>query len=1007
MKHLRLLFAALTIIVSVGTSAQVWTNAELADGKYILQNVATGRYMGPANAWGTQASLIENSHWNTLAKVDDGIYTIESQVSNGGSSYYFNGSYMDQGATNITIQKNQSGYYSLSLDGMFIGYNGSDYIISSTLNDQNAKAALWQIIAYDDFLEGASEETPRDATYRIACPNFDRNHRYSSAWTMQSSNQNLSGGDNTNRCAESWRAAFTLTQKINDLPNGVYHLRAQAAITDYAEAYDGNNYPVVYAGNANTPFKDMDVNDRGTDMGTLSASFTAGKYYVNWIEAIVTDGTLTIGTKGTRTDTWCIWDNFQLEYLGPVTDITPLVNAYLQALANARELSNTQDKIAPSVLANLNAVIAAYDESKVDQTSKSAVEEATAALNEAIALANNSIANYKLLASLTNGMLPNNSIDGWVCTNTNTFEINTWSVEGDSDGTGMETPFIQNWVYLDSTLGDGTISYTLTGLEPGEQYFISALVRVYSESGTAPNGPTFFTNNDTFDLTTTGTAFEFNNMLGYYATIENIATVGEDGVLTLGVSIENANYNWVAIRNVVIQDATTAFNFSKEKYYKLRPYAVNIIGEPTDNTNARTTLSNSLNRTDAKVEMAEDAITVSQAYNTLYEALSTYAAIANPTGNGQFDLNFLLTNPNLDGLPSWNKAAGWYTEESDGNSQVMVNNDKANGEKNAFYEYWSNPAKASGRFALYTKATLGTGIYKMSCYAFAEDQYVGTNVRGVKFFANDTEGSTIQSTILEPADIEFVNPESCDVKIGLKTTEGNTCNWMGIGYVQLYKLPSTKVATLTDNDTSAPSAGAYTTINYNRTLLAGLNTLVLPFATTKEELGADLVLEYKGSEQADGKTVLRFTAVESLEANKPYAIMMESQKTLTSFENKTVTEPTDLTVAGDEYSFVGTFTAYTAKTSPIVESDYIAVDKNFKRAKGGNVIKAYRGYLKKVGDSNSEVAFNFDGEYVDGITAAKMMESLGEEAIYNLNGQRVNTLQKGVYIVNGKKIVVK
>ena len=103
----KLLFAAMTLIAgawSLSASAQTWTNSDLDAGRYIFMNIGSGRYLGPGNDWGSQASLIQPSHFNTLAKVSDGVYTIESQVNLGGTNYFFTGSYMDGVATNVTIK---------------------------------------------------------------------------------------------------------------------------------------------------------------------------------------------------------------------------------------------------------------------------------------------------------------------------------------------------------------------------------------------------------------------------------------------------------------------------------------------------------------------------------------------------------------------------------------------------------------------------------------------------------------------------------------------------------------------------------------------------------------------------------------------------------------------------------------------------------------------------------------------------------------------------------------
>ena len=401
-----------------------------------------------------------------------------------------------------------------------------------------------------------------------------------------------------------------------------------------------------------------------------------------------------------------------------------------------------------------------------------------------------------------------------------------------------------------------------------------------------------------------------------------------------------------------------------------------------------------------------------------------YAKNADPTEGNRFDLTFMLTNANLEGLPTWQGCDGWYTDQpvdpGNVNSQVMNSNDVASTDgKNAFYEFWSRVPKANNEFTLYQKVTLTEGIYNMSCLAFAQisgnrdaNFKPEVELRAVKFFANNTEGSTIQSDILAPANIEFVQESEGEVKIGLKVTEGNTYNWMGIGYVELYKLSPVKTTELSDDDTDAPAAGAYTSITYERSLLEGLNTLVLPFQTTKEELGENVetVLEYTGTTTSGDKITLNFSEVETLSPNVPYAIMMTAETPLPEFENKTLIEPTDLTVtdANGMFDFVGTYTCWTKNVdSPIVNGDYVAGATEFKKAKGGNGLKAYRAYLKKADTVDpTNVAFNFDGYVVEGIEAVELLNQLSGD-MYNLNGQRVGTPQRGIYIKDGKKIVVK
>ena len=214
---------------------------------------------------------------------------------------------------------------------------------------------------------------------------------------------------------------------------------------------------------------------------------------------------------------------------------------------------------------------------------------------------------------------------------------------------------------------------------------------------------------------------------------------------------------------------------------------------------------------------------------------------------------------------------------------------------------------------------------------------------------------------------------------------------------------------LNSTDTAAPEEQFAGTVTTDRILLEGLNTLVLPFETTKEEIGAATVLEYTGTTvEADGTITLNFTETESLSANVPYAVMMAADAAEPlAFEMKEVTPAENLTVADDNFTFVGTYTDI-AKGNDVVKSgDYVAGATAFKKAKGGNRLAAYRAYMKKeAAAEGAKIAFNFDGNIVDGIEAVEIMNNLSGN-IYNLNGQKMEKAQKGINIINGKKVIVK
>ena len=58
----------------------------------------------------------------------------------------------------------------------------------------------------------------------------------------------------------------------------------------------------------------------------------------------------------------------------------------------------------------------------------------------------------------------------------------------------------------------------------------------------------------------------------------------------------------------------------------------------------------------------------------------------------------------------------------------------------------------------------------------------------------------------------------------------------------------------------------------------------------------------------------------------------------------------------------------------------------------------------KIAFAGDESLVSEDGGFVDGINE---VQAIDDNVIYDLNGLRVNTLRKGIYVVNGKKVVVK
>lgn len=151
---------------------------------------------------------------------------------------------------------------------------------------------------------------------------------------------------------------------------------------------------------------------------------------------------------------------------------------------------------------------------------------------------------------------------------------------------------------------------------------------------------------------------------------------------------------------------------------------------------------------------------------------------------------------------------------------------------------------------------------------------------------------------------------------------------------------------------------------------------------------------------------LVFKPVDKTVANKPYLVVTTDKDFINKLTNVQVKATTgaDLTTTVDGVSHIGSYTAQN------VEGVYGYANGKFVKATTGSV-KPFRTYVKVTGSQAAPMAFgvNIEGT-VTGINNATTAAT-AKEAIYNLQGVRVSGdlkhLTKGVYIVNGQKVVVK
>ncbi|MBR1548318.1 MAG: hypothetical protein IJ637_06290 [Prevotella sp.] len=218
---------------------------------------------------------------------------------------------------------------------------------------------------------------------------------------------------------------------------------------------------------------------------------------------------------------------------------------------------------------------------------------------------------------------------------------------------------------------------------------------------------------------------------------------------------------------------------------------------------------------------------------------------------------------------------------------------------------------------------------------------------------------------------------------------------------------------LTDNKPfKAPAAFSATAApTYDRAFTASQTTTVcLPFALTSAE-AATLGTFYELS-SFDGST-LHFAEVAAPAANTPYFVVPTATALTLSETGKSIAAtPATIQATHDNVDFIGTMESATIPASDATYS-YYAYNNGalVKIATNAATLPAFRGYFKVLNTAITAGAPVLNISFGDAdVTAVKTVgtaQRAKDGVCYNMNGQRVSQPAKGLYIVNGKKVIVK
>lgn len=260
--------------------------------------------------------------------------------------------------------------------------------------------------------------------------------------------------------------------------------------------------------------------------------------------------------------------------------------------------------------------------------------------------------------------------------------------------------------------------------------------------------------------------------------------------------------------------------------------------------------------------------------------------------------------------------------------------------------------------------------------------------------------------------LPFTVSEAGEVTIEINASSSSQYGWVSIADAEL--LSATNIADAvaydeTEDNTIEDVELANVTIA--REVKEGFNTVVLPFDLTEAQVNAAFgagaeVYAYSETGAADAEDItINFNKVAAgtISANVPVLVKATAASSEQVFNGVQVVAPTtDVQVAGTNASFVGVYAPET-----IGEGHFYVKDGALYSSVGSASIKAFRAYVRLTNPNTTSSSVKM---YIDGL-ATSISEVNGnvanDEAIFNLAGQRVSKVQKGLYIQNGRKFFVK
>ena len=424
--------------------------------------------------------------------------------------------------------------------------------------------------------------------------------------------------------------------------------------------------------------------------------------------------------------------------------------------------------------------------------------------------------------------------------------------------------------------------------------------------------------------------------------------------------------------------------------------------------------------------------------------------MADATAENPVDATRLIKANNFNRNDARN-AEAWTVEQTltgDGHSTNLSGGEDGNG------NVGNNCAEAYCTPFSFTQTITGApaGVYQLTAQGFyRQEDYESENPATPQFFANGVEQAVPvwtynENSMTEAAQsftagkytidpIEFTVGDDGQIVLGISGTASK--QWVCFDNFRLTYLGKLDLALSEETDNTATLEewdGFEADVTLTRTLqTGGWNTLAVPFSidaanfaalqTLLTAQGGGITLkQLSSSEFSEGTLTLNFADATSIEAGKPYLAKVSKDLNL-------ATLPAAIATLGGTNPFAGVTISKTLVPTETTYADFVptlgrtqvTADKEsvlflganntlLNPSDDGQYIKGFRAYFQLKGDAVTARSFqlNFGDGETTSINTTNFTNYTNSEELYDLQGRRVNNAtKKGVYIVNGKKSIIK